>query len=359
MVDESFKKDIYESLKMVAPGTLLRMGLENVIRAKTGALIVIGDGDDVLKIVDGGFNINSDYSPAYLYELAKMDGAIVLTSDLKKILYANAQLVPDQSITSKETGTRHRTAERVAKQTGVLVIAISQRRNIITLYKGNSKYILKDSNEILNKANQAIQTLEKYKNVLNQGMNNLTALEFENLVTVFDVVKVLQRIEMVTRISDEIERYILELGNEGRLISMQLDELMSGVEEDGMNILRDYSNVGNEISYMQVRHLMSQLTSEELLDLNNIAKNLGYENGIASLDISVHPKGYRILSKIPRLPSNVLENVINMFGSFQKILKASVSELDLAEGIGEVRARSIKDGLRRYQEQSFLDRHLA
>ena len=218
---------------------------------------------------------------------------------------------------------------------------------------------MKDSNEILNKANQAIQTLEKYKNVLNQGMNNLTALEFENLVTVFDVVKVLQRIEMVTRISDEIERYILELGNEGRLISMQLDELMSGVEEDGMNILRDYSNMGNEVSYMQIRHLMSQLTSEELLDLNNIAKNLGYENGIASLDTSVYPKGYRILSKIPRLPSNVLENVINMFGSFQKILKASVSELDLAEGIGEVRARSIKDGLRRYQEQSFLDRHLA
>ena len=141
MLDESFKKDIYESLRMVAPGTLLRSGLENVIRAKTGALIVIGDGDDVLKIVDGGFNINSDYSPAYLYELAKMDGAIVLTSDLKKILYANAQLVPDQSITSKETGTRHRTAERVAKQTGVLVIAISQRRNIITLYKGNMKYI--------------------------------------------------------------------------------------------------------------------------------------------------------------------------------------------------------------------------
>lgn len=359
MVDESFKKDIYESLKMVAPGTLLRAGLENVIRAKTGALIVVGDGDDVLKIVDGGFNINSDYSPAYLYELAKMDGAIVLTSDLKKILYANAQLVPDQSITSKETGTRHRTAERVAKQTGVLVIAISQRRNIITLYKGNSKYVLKDSNEILNKANQAVQTLEKYKNVLNQGMNNLTALEFENLVTVFDVVKVLQRIEMVTRISDEIERYILELGNEGRLISMQLDELMSGVEEDGMNILRDYSNMGDEVGYMQLRNLMAQLTSEELLDLNNMAKNLGYENGIASLDIPVHPKGYRILSKIPRLPSNVLENVINMFGSFQKILKASVSELDLAEGIGEVRARSIKDGLRRYQEQSFLDRHLA
>lgn len=353
------KKDIYESLRIVAPGTSLRIGLESVVRARTGALIVLGNGDEVLKIVDGGFNINSEFSPAYLYELAKMDGAIIISSDCKRILYANAQLIPDQSISSKETGIRHRTAERVAKQTGVLVIAISQRRNIITLYKGNSKYVLRNSSEILDKANQAIQTLEKYKSVLNQAMGNLTALEFEDLVTVYDVAKVLQRIEMVMRISDEIEKYILELGNEGRLISMQLEELMSGVEDDGVNIIKDYSNIDMEDKdYEDIRNSIRILSSEELLDLYNISKILGYDTGAGSLDTNIYPKGYRILNKIPRLPSSVLENVINMFGSFQKILKASISELDLVEGIGEVRARTIKEGLRRFQEQSFLDRHL-
>ena len=162
MKDEVIKIDLMaESLKIVAPGTTLRDGLENIVRAKTGALIVVGDREGVMNIVDGGFKINSEITPANLYELAKMDGAIILSNDNKKILIANAQLVPDPSISSKETGTRHRTAERVAKQTGELVISISQRRSVISLYKGNFKYVLKDASEILNKANQAIQTLEK------------------------------------------------------------------------------------------------------------------------------------------------------------------------------------------------------
>lgn len=359
MRDEVAKKDLMaESLKVVAPGTILRDGLENVVRARTGALLVISDKEAVMNIVDGGFRINSDMTPANLYELAKMDGAIILSNDVKKILIANAQLVPDPSILSKETGTRHRTAERVAKQTGELVIAISQRRNVITLYKGSYKYILKDVSEILNKANQAIQTLEKYKVVLNQAMVNLSALEFENLATVFDATKVLQRTEMVMRITVEIERYILELGNEGRLIQMQLEELTNGVEEDGINIIKDYYVSKENNSLEAIINQLKTLNSEELLELAIIAKLLGYDEGINSLDLTVSPKGYRILSKIPRIPGGVLENTIQMFGSLEQILKASISQLDAVEGIGEVRARSIKEGLRRLQEQSMVDRHI-
>ncbi|EOD00638.1 DNA integrity scanning diadenylate cyclase DisA [Caldisalinibacter kiritimatiensis] len=350
--------DIYESIKIVAPGTPLREGLENIVRAKTGALIVVGDSEEVMNIVDGGFHINSEFSPAYLYELAKMDGAIILNHDSKRILYANTQLVPDPIVTSAETGIRHRTAERVAKQTGELVISISQRRNIITLYKGYSKYVIKDVSEILSKANQAIQTLEKYKSVLDQAMTNLSALEFEDLVTVYDVVTVLQRTEMVMRIVKEIEKYILELGNEGRLISMQLDELTGNVEEDGKNVVRDYYVQKEDTNYDDVVKKLRKLSQEDLLDLTNIARVLGYEGGLNALDEGVSPKGYRILSKIPRLPLNVLENVIDMFGSLQEILKASISDLDAVEGIGEIRARSIKEGLRRFQEQSLLDRHI-
>ncbi|SCG84137.1 hypothetical protein DW1_2576 [Proteiniborus sp. DW1] len=359
MRDEVIKKDFMaESLKIVAPGTTLRDGLENIVRAKTGALIVIGEKEGVMNIVDGGFKINSDITPANLYELAKMDGAIVLSSDIKKILVANAQLVPDSSILSRETGTRHRTAERVAKQTGELVIAISQRRNVISLYKGNYKYVLKDVNEILNKANQAIQTLEKYKVVLKQAMINLSALEFENLATVFDATKVLQRTEMVMRITAEIERYILELGNEGRLIQMQLEELTNGVEEDGINIIKDYYISKDNNSIESIINQIKALNSEELLDLAIIAKLLGYDEGVNTLDLTVSPKGYRILSKIPRIPGGVLENTIQMFGSLEEILKASISQLDAVDGIGEVRARSIKEGLRRLQEQSMVDRHI-
>ena len=358
MKDENTaNSNIYKSLKILAPGTLLREGLENIVRAKTGALIVIGDNEEVLSVVDGGFNINSDFTPAHLYELAKMDGAIIISADLKKILYANAQLSPDPFIASKETGIRHRTAERVAKQTSQLVISISQRRNIITLYRGNDKYVLKDVSQILNKANQAIQTLEKYKAVLNQAMANLSALEFEDLVTVFDVAKVLQRTEMVVRIVDEIKKYILELGNEGRLVSMQLEELAGDVEEDGINVIRDYI-YDDDRDYLDIQKLIGKLSSEDLLDLTIIAKLLGYDDGINSLDYNISPKGYRVLNKIPRLPSAILENVIQKFGSFQEILRASISQLDSVEGIGEIRARTIKEGLRRVQEQSLLDRHI-
>lgn len=350
--------NIYNSLKILAPGTSLREGLDNIVRGKTGALIVIGDNEAVLNIVDGGFNINSEFSPAQLYELAKMDGAIILSHDLRKILYANAHLVPHPLIPSKETGTRHRTAERVAKETGELIIAISQRRNVISLYQGTHKYVLRNMSEILNKANQAIQTLEKYKVVLNQAMANLSALEFEDLVTVFDVVRVLQRTEMVMRIVWEIDKYILELGNEGRLISMQLEELVGDVEEDGLNIIKDYYTKSMKISITEIQKNISQLSSEDLLHLTNIAELIGFNNNISSLDVSISPKGYRVLSKMPRLPSNVLENVIKKFGSFQEILKASISQLDSVDGIGEVRARNIKDGLRRMQEQSLLDRHI-
>lgn len=356
--DTNKKEDVLEYLKKISPGTALRDGLENIVRAKTGALIVVSDSEEVMKIVDGGFSINSEFNPANIYELAKMDGAIVLSEDGKRILYANAQLVPESNISSKETGTRHRTAERVAKQTGKFIISISERRNIITLYKGNTKYVLKDVNEILNKANQAIQTLEKYKVVLNQAMSNLSALEFEDLVTVFDVTKVLQRTEMVMRVVIEVEKYIIELGNEGRLIEMQLDELTGSAEEDGINVIRDYYIHSEDRDHEDVNNEIRKLTPDDLLELTIIARILGFDNGADSLDEQVYPKGYRILNKIPRIPFAVLENVIEEFDTLQGILKASLRELDDVEGIGEIRARSIKDGLRRFQEQSIIDRHI-
>ena len=217
---------ITEVLKMISPGTEIRNGLESILKAKTGALIVIGDSKEVLDIVDGGFSINEDYTSSRLYELAKMDGAIILSSDFKKILFANAQLIPSPEIPTSETGTRHRTAERTAKQTGELVISISQRRNIITIFKGNLRYILNDTSKVLTQAKQALQTVEKYKKVFDSKLNLLNEYEFNDIVTLDNVITSIQRAEMVMKIVEEVKKGIYELGEEGRLVNMQLTELV-------------------------------------------------------------------------------------------------------------------------------------
>jgi diadenylate cyclase len=352
---EDKSKELMSILKIMAPGTSLREGLENILRAKTGGLIVLGNCKEILDIVDGGFGINSDYSPASVYELAKMDGAIIISNDLKKILYANTQLMPSPTIPTFETGTRHRTAQRVAKQTGYVVVAISQRRTIITVYKNDIKYVLRDSSVILARANQAIQTLEKYGLALERVVRNLNLLEIQDLATLFDVITALQRTEMVMRIVGEIERYICELGNEGRLISMQLSELVKSVEEDGILLIRDYCQSG--MDYTGVYIQIENMSSEELLDLDFISKIIGYI-GVPLVDTLISPRGYRMLNKIPRIPANVIENLVVHFKELKAIMEASFEQLDSVEGIGEARAKAIKNGLRRLKEQFMLDKQI-
>lgn len=345
-------------LRTVAPGTALRDGLENILRAKTGGLLVIGDGPDIMELSEGGFAVNADFTPANLYELAKMDGAIIISKDIKSIIAANTQLIPNLSIPSSETGIRHRTAERVAKQTDSLVISISQRRGVITIYKGSLKYVLKDLGVILTKANQALQTLEKYRSVLDRVMANLGILEFEDAVTLFDVAKVIQRTEMVLRVVKEIERYISELGTEGRLITMQMEELVANVDHEARLVVHDYSTPGLEKTPENIMAMLSSWPAEDLLDLSLIARALGYPGSASILDQGVTSRGYRVLQKIPRLPMQVVENMVQEFAAFRKILGATIEELDAVEGIGEVRARSIKEGLQRYREQLAQERHV-
>ena len=347
-------ENIAEVLKKIAPGTQIRDGLENILRAKTGALLLITDNQETIKdVVDGGFYINEEYTSAKLYELAKMDGAIVLSGDLKRILFANAQLIPSHDIPTVETGTRHRTAERTAKQTGDLVISISQRRSIITVFKGNSRYVLEDTESVLNKANQALQTLEKYKKVFDSKLNTLNEYEFNDIVTLDNVLTVIQRAEMVMRIVEEIKSNVYELGADGRLVNMQLQELVEGLEKEEELIVKDYVVLGKK-SKVQVEDILEELEElsyEELRSLQNIAKTIRYEFIDSYEDVAVYPKGYRILSKIPRMPASITENLVKSFKSFQHILAAEIEDLDDVEGIGEVRARTIKQSLQRMQEQ--------
>ncbi|MCL6627302.1 MAG: DNA integrity scanning diadenylate cyclase DisA [Alicyclobacillus shizuokensis] len=356
--DSKREATINNTLRMVAPGTVLREGMENILRAKTGALIVVGATEAVASLMDGGFSIQCDLTPSNLYELAKMDGAIIVSEDLKKIHYANTNLNPDHRLPTSETGTRHRTAERVARQTGQLVICISQRRNIITLYQGSLKYVLRDIGVILTKANQAMQTLEKYKAVLDQALTNLSALEFEELVTLQEVTTVLQRFELVLRIKSEIRRYITELGSEGRLIRMQLEELVSRVDEEAYLLVKDYMAPGQEKTPHQILSDIHALDSEQLLDGLVLARLLGYHDVTNISDEPLSSRGYRILNKISRLPQPIIENLVGHFTSLSNILSASIEDLDQVDGIGAVRARTTREGLKRIQEQVFIDRHI-
>ncbi|MBR2240326.1 MAG: DNA integrity scanning diadenylate cyclase DisA [Clostridia bacterium] len=347
--------EMLEILKLIAPGTQIREGLENILKAKTGALIVIGDKKEVLDIVDGGFSIDVEYTPAKLYELAKMDGAIVLSGDLKKILRANTQLIPSSEIPTSETGTRHRTAERTAKQTGELVISVSQRRNIITLFKGDFRYVLEDTSKVITKANQALQTVEKYKKVFDNKLNILNEYEFNDIVTLENVIIALQRAEMVMKVAEEVKKAICELGEEGRLLQLQLDELIGDLELEELLIIKDYMVPNKKTTPEKILEEIRQITHDELTKTQLIAKLLGYEDFDNYDEVGVFTKGYRVLNKIPRVPSNIVENLVKSFKSFQHILTADIPALDEVEGIGEIRARTIKQALKRMQEQFIFD----
>ena len=346
------------ALEMVAPGTALREGLDNIINARTGALICIGATEELSFLYSGGVKLDIDYTPALLYQIAKMDGAIILSDNATKIGWANVQLMPDPTIMSLETGTRHRTAERVSKQTEALVIAISQRRDVVSIYLGGAKYILDEIPTVLAKANQALATLDKYRSRLDQVSTRLTALEFEGGVVLHDVLTALQRAELVTRMAVEIERYIVELGTEGRLIEMQLEETMVGVAADRSALVHDYLAEDTEESFGLVLDSLARLPHQDLLDFGRIAELLGYDRKTNTLDHPVSPRGYRVLGRVPRLPKLVIQAIVQEFGGLDEILAANDAELEGIEGVGDMRAKDIREGLRRLQEINLVDRYL-
>ena len=346
------------TLQKVAPGTELRTGLERILRAETGALVVLGDSPTVGAVSSSGFAIDEEFTPQRLSELAKMDGAIVVSEDAARIVRANVHLVPDHTIPTQESGTRHRTAERVARQTGYPVVAVSQSMKIVSLYVDSTKWVLEDVTAVLARANQALQTLERYKQRLNEVSANLLALEVEDLATLRDAITVVQRIEMVRRISDEVEALVIELGSEGRLMRLQLDEMMGGVETERRMLVRDHIAPRRGRSLETVLNEMAALSPEDLLDPAAIAKVLGHQVTPEALDAASSPRGYRLLSRIPRLPASVVDRIVSDFGRLPKIMAASIDDLLAVEGVGAARASSVKDGLIRLAESSILDRYL-
>ncbi|MDF9716279.1 DNA integrity scanning protein DisA [Nocardioides sp. ChNu-153] len=349
---------VREVLASIAPGTALRDGLERILRGRTGALIVLGNDAVVESISTGGFELDVPFSATGLRELAKMDGAVILDANVSRIQRAAVHLMPDHTIPSFETGTRHRTADRVAKQTGFPVISVSQSMQIIAAYVGSTRHVLEDSGQILSRANQAIATLERYKLRLDEVATTLSALEIEDLVTVRDVAVVAQRLEMVSRIAREIEDYVLELGTDGRLLSLQLEELVTGVDAERELVVRDYLPSGRRApSPEKLLDRLDGLSATELVDPAQVAKALGLGTS-EHLDGAVAPRGYRLLAKVPRLPAAVVDRLVEHFGTLQKLLSAGIDDLQAVDGVGELRARNVREGLSRLAESSILERYV-
>ena len=346
------------TLQAIAPGTSLRDGLERILRGRTGALIVLGNDRTVDSIATGGFDLDVPFTATGLRELAKMDGAIIIDRDITRILKAAVHLMPDHTIPSEETGTRHRTADRVARQTGFPVISVSQSMQIIAAYVGEIRHVLEEGGQILSRANQALATLERYKLRLDEVSSTLSALEIEDLVTVRDVAVVAQRLEMVTRIAREIEDYVLELGTDGRLLALQLEELITGVDMERELVIRDYVPGGRRGKSPEVLlQRLEALSATELVDPASAARVLGL-GSVEHLDGAVAPRGYRLLAKVPRLPAAVVDRLVDHFGTLQKLLSAGVEDLQVVEGVGELRARSVREGLSRLAESTILERYV-
>lgn len=378
-----------EALATVAPGRPLRDGLDRILRAQRGALVVVGDGPEVLSICSGGFLLDSEFSPQRLSELAKMDGAILLAKDASRIARANVHLVPDPSIPTTETGTRHRTAERVARSIDVPVISVSAAMSVIAVYRNDQKHTVQPTSWLHSRTDQALATMQRFRNRFDVAVNGLSILEIEDTVSVGDVVAVVEAAEMVLRIAEEVEAYLVELGDDGRLVGLQSAELVDGVAPTLRLVVRDYcagervagthrvpsplARRGREAAARTAEQPLTgddrlalvdkivaelaELPPDQLQDAKRVAEVLRLPGSFDDTHSGIEPRGYRLLYRLPRFSDAIIERIVDRFLNLQQIMRASLAELEQVEGVGEARAHSVKDGLARLAEASIFERY--
>jgi diadenylate cyclase len=352
-----------DALAMVAPGTPLRDGLDRILRAKRGGLVVVGDGPEVLSICSGGFLLDSEFSPQRLSELAKMDGAIIIAADASRIARANVHLMPDPTIHTTETGTRHRTAERVARSIDVPIVSVSAAMSVIAVYRNNDKHTIQPTGWLHDRTDQALATMQRFRSRFDVALGNLSILELEDTVSVGDVVGVIQAAEMVLRIAEEVDGYLVELGEDGRLVGLQSVELSDGVDRALILIVRDYCVMTPAESAVWATTVdavvdeLAGLSSDGLRDPHRVATILRLHGAFNDAESGVEPRGYRLLHHLPRFSDTIIERIVDRFVNLQQIMRASIAELEQVEGVGQARAHSVKDGLARLAEASIFERY--
>ena len=332
------------ALQDIAPGTALRVGLERIQRSHTGALIVLGFSPELQELCSGGFDLDVEFTASRLRELCKMDGAVIIDPTNWRIRKANVQLFPDQSIPTDESGMRHRTAQRTAYQTHLPVLSVSASMRLISIYVGKYHHIVEEPEALLSRANLAVDTLDRYSQRLDEVLQTLTILEMRDSATIRDVATVMQRMEMIRRITSEINEYLEELGSEGRLLALQVDDLVRGAGSERALVLRDYIRDSSAVATAEAA--LSELASDRLVDLAAIANVLGL--GVydpSDLDRMIQPRGVRALSLVPRLPWNVIKEITSHWENLADLREASVEDLQQIEGIGPYRAKLIRETL--------------
>jgi diadenylate cyclase len=348
---------------MAAPGRPLRDGLDRILRAKRGGLVVVGDGPEVLSICSGGFLLDSEFSPQRLSELAKMDGAIILAPDASRIARANVHLMPDAAIPTTETGTRHRTAERVARSIDVPVLSVSAAMSVIAVYRNAFKHTIQPTGWLHDRTDQALATMQRFRSRFDLALSGLSVLEVEDSVSVGDVVGVVQAAEMLLRIAEEVDAYLVELGEDGRLVGLQSDELVDGVAPALSLIVRDYcrwtskEEVDRRTAVDQILEKLAALTSDELGEAGRVAEILGLPAAFSDAQSAIEPRGYRLLYRLPRFSEVIIERIVDRFVNLQQIMRASLGELEQVEGVGQARATTVKEGLTRLAEASIFERY--
>lgn len=340
---------VTRQLASLAPGTDLRDGLDRIVHGRTGALIVLGDSEELRAISTGGFTIDVPLTPTALRELAKMDGAITLSNDHGRILSASVHLMPTPTLPTSETGTRHRTAERVARQTGLPVVTVSAAMGTITLFLAGRTIPVKRPEALLARATQALQALTSYRERLTESLTRLSTLEVQDRVTIRDIALVAQRFEMTSRLADEVAGYVGELGRDGRLVSLQLRDLTADLAGIAASLQRDYAP---DQSGVHVMSLLGALHDDDLFDVVMVARALGM-TGTAHLDSPVRARGFRQLSAIPRVPGAVVTRLVEHFGSLSMLFGVSATELAAIDGVSPELARQIRDGLLRLAESGY------
>lgn len=347
------KEKIVENIfKILAPGQPLRKAIERIQEASLGGLLILSNIEHIEKYIDGGFELDTSFSPQKVYELAKMDGAVLITEDLKTIYGANIQLQPDKEIETEESGTRHRTADRISKLTNKTVITISERRKRITVFNGNFKYTLDLVGDLLIKASQAISSLEKYAGNLNKYLEDLTISEIENTVNLEEVLDGLRYFYFVFKMDKEVSQYMLELGDEARLLQLQHEEIMVNLKNHLLNLIKDY-NIKNIKNPEKIVNELLKLEIEDVREMNELANILGYDLKSYSLDEQIFSRGYRLLSNDNKLTKKDVENIVDTFKILSNLLNANYEEIHSVRGMGKFKTERILRLKDKYKNRIF------
>lgn len=310
-----------DAIRKTAPGTPLRTALDMILAGHLGALICVGDTENVLAAGDDGFKLEVSFTANRLFELCKMDGAVVIDRDLTKILRANYHLNPDPSLPTSETGTRHRTAARMSLLTKAMVISVSERRSVVNVYVDGRGYELKSVSDLLSTVNQLTVAMQNTRNQLDRSLLRLTSLELDNCVTLGDLTSIFYLFEVLQSAGEELDACIAQLGREGKIAQMQREEYLAGTDEAYTLMIRDYAADSSEETARGIRSRLHDTVNTQLRSAKLVARILGYTDDRGE-DSIMTPLGLRTLSRVPVVRDGMADKIVDEYGSLQEVLEA-------------------------------------